>query len=59
MICQILIFVHEMANSAGENMWLRAESANENMKQGGQIKHVDGKQVMSVSVLTWMEALSQ
>ena len=46
-------------NKAGEDMWLRAETENEKLKQDVQIQDVEGMQAMSVLFMTELEAISQ
>ena len=45
-------------NNAGEDMWLRAETANEKLKQDSQTPKADVMQTISVSYITQIEVLS-
>ena len=47
------------SNDAGEDMWLRAEIANEKLKHDAQTHGADGMQAMSVLYMTQLEAMTQ
>ena len=46
-------------NDAGEDMWLWAETANENLKEEAQTQDADGMQDLSVLHMTQVEVISQ
>ena len=45
--------------NAGEDMWLRAQTANQKLKQNAQTQDADGMQAMSVLYMTLLETVSQ
>ena len=46
-------------NNAGQNMWLRTENANKNVKQYAQTGDTDGMQAMYVLYITQIDAMLQ
>ena len=46
-------------NNSGENMWLRAEAANQNLKQNTQTQNADGMQAFFVSYMPQVEGIYQ
>ena len=46
-------------NNAGKNMWLRAETENQNQKQNAQTLDADGMKTFSTVYVTQLEATSQ
>ena len=44
---------------AGEDIWLRAETANEKLKQDAQSQNYNSMQTKSVLYMTQLEAISQ
>ena len=46
-------------NNAGKNIWLRAQTLNQKLKQNAQTQDADGMQALSVLNTTKLEGISQ
>ena len=47
------------SNNAAEEMWLRAETADEKLQQDIQTQDADGMQAVTVVLMTLFKAISQ
>ena len=46
-------------NNAGDDMWLRAQTANQNLKQNTQAQIADSMQALSVLYMTQLKAIPE